>query len=371
MYIQTLVPAKTKQELPIELSELKLKPKPLVFCVLGPLREPIAQCHVSPVTSFATLNADGNISTKIFRRMQSSHSSWTCHLCLLKEMPFADLDNICSVSDAGSTGDTDSDFASADIVDSMSWYQSNINSYYKFNLKIAYLNINSLINKVDEVKEMLSRNMFDILFIAETKIDCSVSSSLLSQPGYRTVRKDRKKGGGGLMAYIRAELSVYRRAKLEADDIESICLDVKDNNISRFLVCACYRSPGKCKELDFLAALSSAAETMYKTRKELLLLGDFNMDLYHNSAEDRLPNSHLVDFCQRFCLVNKISEPTRVTDKTKTLIDVVLSSHQERYATSGTLHLGVSDHDLIFIVRKNKVARPKPRFTEYRSMKKI
>lgn len=145
--------------------------------------------------------------------------------------------------------------------------------------------------------------------------------------------------------------------------------DVKDNNNSRFLVCACYRSPGKCKELDFLAALSSAAETMYKTRKELLLLGDFNMDLYHNSAEDRLPNSHLVDFCQRFCLVNKISEPTRVTDKTKTLIDVVLSSHQERYATSGTLHLGVSDHDLIFIVRKNKVARPKPRFTEYRSMK--
>ena len=108
---------------------------------------------------------------------------------------------------------------------------------------------------------------------------------------------------------------------------------------------------------------------MYNTRKELLLLGDFNMDMYHQSEEGRFPNRNLVDICQRFCLVNKISEPTRVTDKTKTLIDVVLTSHQERYATAGMLHLGVSDHDLVFIVRKNKLARPKPRLIEYRSMK--
>ena len=64
------------------------------------------------------------------------------------------------------------------------------------------------------------------------------------------MRKDRKKGAGGLIAYIRANLSVYRRAKLEPADIETICLGVKDTNRSRFLVCACCRSPGKCKEVD-------------------------------------------------------------------------------------------------------------------------
>ena len=122
--------------------------------------------------------------------------------------------------------------------------------------------------------------MFDTLFSAETKIDSTVSLHLVSHPGFRTIRKDRKKGGraGGLLAYVRNDLSAYRRLEPESSNIESICLDVKDSNHSRFIVCACYRSPTKCKKSDFLASLSTAAENMYNTRKELLLLGDFNMD---------------------------------------------------------------------------------------------
>ena len=47
-----------------------------------------------------------------------------------------------------------------------------------------------------------------------------------------------------------------------------------------------------------------------------------------------------MDFCERFCLQNQISEPTRVTEKTMTLLDVILASHLERYATCGNLHMG-------------------------------
>ena len=106
-----------------------------------------------------------------------------------------------------------------------------------------------------------------------------------------------------------------------------------------------------------------------KIQGRLLLLGDFNMDMYHKSGEGRFPNRKLADFCQRFCLVNKITEPTRVRDKTMTLIDVALTSHPERYATAGTLHFGVSDHNLVFVVRKNNLTRPNRRFIEYRSIK--
>ena len=172
-----------------------------------------------------------------------------------------------------------------------------------------------------------------------------------------------------MLAYIRNDLSAYRRLKLESSDIESICLDVKDSNNSRFIVCACYRSPTKCKESDFLASVSTAAGNMYNIRKELLLLGDFNMDMYENRDEGRFPNIRLNDFCNRFCLSNRINEPTGVTKTSKSLIDVFLTSHAEFYATSGFLHLGLSDHDLIFTVRKNKNLRPKPRLIEFRSMK--
>ena len=58
-----------------------------------------------------------------------------------------------------------------------------------------------------------------------------------------------------------------------------------------------------------------------------------------------------------------------VFDRLFGLIDVLLTSHAECYATSGSLHLGLSDDDLIFTVRKIKNSRPKPRLIEFRSMK--
>ena len=176
--------------------------------------------------------------------------------------------------------------------------------------------------------------MFDTLFLAETKIDSTVSSHLVSHPGFRTIRKDRKKGAGGLLACVRNDLSAYRRLKLESSNIESICLDVKDSNNSRFIVCAFYRSPTKCNESDFLASLSTAAENMYNTRKELLLLGDFNMDMYENRDQSRFPDTRLVDFCNRLCLSNRIDNPRRVSKTSKSLVDVLLTSHVECYATT-------------------------------------
>ena len=53
-----------------------------------------------------------------------------------------------------------------------------------------------------------------------------------------------------------------------------------------------------------------------------------------------------------FVSPNRIDNPTRVTKTSKSLIDVLLTSHAECYATSGSLHFGLSDHDLIFTVQK-------------------
>ena len=63
------------------------------------------------------------------------------------------------------------------------------------------------------------------------------------------------------------------------------------------------------------------------------------MDMYVNNEANRLPNKKLSHLCQRYCLANQISEPTRVTDNSSTLIDVILASDQDRYATSGTFTL--------------------------------
>ena len=67
----------------------------------------------------------------------------------------------------------------------------------------------------------------------------------------------------------------------------------------------------------------------------------------------------------QFCLTNVIRNPIRVTNSLKSLLDVILVSLPDRYATNGNLHLGISDHDLIFIVRKQKLPKPKARIIEF------
>ena len=75
--------------------------------------------------------------------------------------------------------------------------------YYKNNLSIGHLNVNSILGKIDKVIDILNECHFNILFLSETKLDNSVSSTLLSNPHYRIIHRDRKRGAGGLLVYIR------------------------------------------------------------------------------------------------------------------------------------------------------------------------
>ena len=79
--------------------------------------------------------------------------------------------------------------------------------------------------------------------------------------------------------------------------------------------------------------------------------------------------SDLVDFCESFFCINNIPEPTCVTSTMKSLIDAALTSNQERFSTSRVLQFGLSDHNLIYVVRKNKLLRPKPRFAKCCSLR--
>ena len=87
---------------------------------------------------------------------------------------------------------------------------------------------------------------------------------------------------------------------------------------------------------------------MYAKRKEIIFTGDFHMNML--SGKHNTPNPELSNFCDKFCLSNVIDKPTRVTDTTSSLIGVILVSHADRMSTSGNLHLGVSDHDLIHVI---------------------
>lgn len=76
--------------------------------------------------------------------------------------------------------------------------------------------------------------------------------------------------------------------------MESICIDGKGHNNSRFIVLACYRFPTKNKPIDFLPSLFPAAEYLYNIRYELLIISDLNFNML--AAETSEPDPHLVEF---------------------------------------------------------------------------
>jgi hypothetical protein len=88
----------------------------------------------------------------------------------------------------------------------------------------SYLNINSLRYKFCSIKELLSRNIVDMLIIAETKLDESFPVAQFRVNNYHLWRNDRNIHGGGLAVYLRSNLASDRKKNLECNKIESICV---------------------------------------------------------------------------------------------------------------------------------------------------
>ena len=81
-----------------------------------------------------------------------------------------------------------------------------------------HLYINSLQNKFDGLKLLNDEMKSQIIFRSEIKIDKSQPKSQFTLTGYKMYRKDRKKGGGGIIDYFNSslpseELKVTKRYK--------------------------------------------------------------------------------------------------------------------------------------------------------------
>ena len=66
-----------------------------------------------------------------------------------------------------------------------------------------------------------------------------------------------------------------------------------------------------------------------------------------------------------------IQEATRVTMRSSTLIDHIVTSTPENVSASGVVHTGIRDHSLVLAIRKTFVVRKTENTVEIRNMKKF
>ena len=62
-------------------------------------------------------------------------------------------------------------------------------------------------------------------------------------------------------------------------------------------------------------------------------------------------------------------QPTRITDHSETIIDLVFTNKPELVTNFGVIHIGISDHSLIFLQRKISVPRSEPKLINKRNFK--
>lgn len=68
----------------------------------------------------------------------------------------------------------------------------------KKGMHIAHVNVKSLVNKVDEILNVVQKNNLHVLAITETHLDQTITNGQINLKGYNIIRKDRNRRGGGV-----------------------------------------------------------------------------------------------------------------------------------------------------------------------------
>ena len=100
--------------------------------------------------------------------------------------------------------------------------------------------------------------------------------------------------------------------------------------------------------------------------KPIYIMGDFNCNILNNETRN---SKALLDFCRPFNFSQLITSPTRTTDVSKSLLDIILASNLKQVQKAKVLRSSISDHDLVFAVLRLKKARPKTTYIATRSFK--
>ena len=229
---------------------------------------------------------------------------------------------------------------------------------------MAALNINSLIAHIEEMRVLTH----DILAINETKLDASIHSNEVNLPGYEIIRKDRcinGRHGGGVYMYLRNNLNFSIREDLMNDKLECLIIEISKPRSMPFLVGTWYRPPNSPREL--LNLFEDTIDRIDAENSELYLLGDLNCNLLAQNPDAN--TFDLLNTLDIYDLTQLITEPTKLTPISKSLIDLCITNYPEKVTCSGVLPLGISDHSLVYIIRKSAYPKTAGKIIKRRDFK--
>ena len=236
----------------------------------------------------------------------------------------------------------------------------------KPNHSLFHINIASLgLHKEELIAAISLTNLeFDIIAISETKIMKNTTPTYdITLPGYKepfhTPTESHK---GGVLIYVKENLDVKRRNDLEskmyeAGMLESVFIEILNDKKKNEIFGCIYKHPTLDTKSfnekyfhDVIAKITDEEKLCY-------LAGDFNIDLLKSET-----NSDTKDFFDTLTsnlFVPHITLPTRITNRSQTLIDNIFSNNPDfENCTSGNFTFSISDHLAQFLIIPSFGVRP-------------
>ena len=143
---------------------------------------------------------------------------------------------------------------------------------------MGHLNINSIRNKFKLFSSLIGGEI-DILMISETKLDTTFPTNQFFIQGYSTVyRLDRNDKGGGIMLFVKDGIITLTLDQYSFPlSFEAFGIDL---NLRKKRLIFCIYNPHNRFIKHHLKELGKAIEFYSKTHENIIIMGDFNAEIY-------------------------------------------------------------------------------------------
>ena len=235
-------------------------------------------------------------------------------------------------------------------INSMYYYPSD---FQKLNLSssstyfsLFHINLNSLDAHLDDLQTTLaSLNFpFHIIGISETRENYSTGFKMNNNlNGFTLFFQPSRSAAGGVAIYASKYLNAFGRTDLSTtdDDFETVWVEINNTKAKNILCCCAYRHPSS-NPVRFKEHLESILSQLTRENKNIFIMGDFNINLL--SSETHPESNDFILMLNSFFLLPYILQPTRITERSATLIDNIFANTYSMDAISGNLVSKISDH---------------------------
>jgi exonuclease III len=167
---------------------------------------------------------------------------------------------------------------------------------------------------MSKVKLLLGKTNTAVLALLETWLSDTVGNGEIAIDGYKIIRKDRDRHGGGVALYIREGLAYNIRPDLSEGTFEAVWVKIMLPKTKSFLICMCYRPP---RDSAFLSHFENVLSKI-NPGTDLYILGHMNICLKQGKSCLFKKYSEIMS---HFGLSQVIKEATRVGESCLSLLD--------------------------------------------------